>query len=768
MRSYCYKMKHSGLVKALLSVLLLVCSIQNMSAQFTFTNDLKGSKTTEMVVGGGGGTQGTAYLTSGGVDPVGAGWLRLNNSTTNQRGYFYVDKSFPSTLGVLVDFEYKMWRNNANTSGEYYGGDGFSVFLFDATVPFKIGGYGGSLGYARLVGGPTPIDGLAGGYVGIGFDAYGNYGNNNEGKPGRIALDANNDANGLVPNTVILRGPTTSNTATSNRYLAGYKVGDRSGTSAAIRQRNEIDYNTSPFNETRPTDAQFYRRVQVEIDPTGTGFYDIIIRWKRNISDTGFTELVRYTTNEIPPSLLKLGFAASTGGAFNYHEIRNVMITTPGNLRVVKKADKDILRSVPSSNPANQNQITYSIEVTNDTDATLTNINFNDEVKDGQGNTVTGGTSGMFRITSITHSGFTSASLPAPSAANPLATNQITGSLNMAAKTTGIIRVTGTLTAVPLGNVLVNTASALPSDILDQDLDNNTSIVTTPVIAEGIDMTIDQTTDKPCVDSSNGNTLTVTPANMGNGNVEYGGTTIETTGNTNVRNYYRNRVEVTEIVPPNTTLVSSSIPSGWTLVQTAANSPSAGYTSYVYRTSVQNTSTTIANSLSLTSGQSMTPFTFTIKGTSQFTNQARVRFIQEKGTVTRPNSGGTWTTNAPTDITDLEPPLNVNSNNASSFTVNSVPDLPVIEAAQQYCIGQVAALSASTTNSNYVLNWYTTVNGFRLANAPVPPTSAPGIYKYYVSQSNGVCEGPLKEITVTVKNCKVLTNPILINRSVKR
>src|SRR5690606_31343366 len=105
MRSYCYKMKHSGLVKVLLSVLLLVCSIQNMSAQFTFTNDLKGSKTTEMVVGGGGGTQGTAYLTSGGVDPVGAGWLRLNNSTTNQRGYFYVDKSFPSTLGVLVDFE---------------------------------------------------------------------------------------------------------------------------------------------------------------------------------------------------------------------------------------------------------------------------------------------------------------------------------------------------------------------------------------------------------------------------------------------------------------------------------------------------------------------------------------------------------------------------------------------------------------------------------------------------------------------------------------
>jgi len=768
MKSYCCKAKHSIVVKSLLAVVLFTCCIQNVQAQFTFTNDLKGSQTTEMVVGGGGGTQGTAYLTSGGVDPAGAGWLRLNNSTTNQRGYFYVDKSFPSTLGVLVDFEYKMWRNSDNAASSYYGGDGFSVFLFDATVPFKIGGYGGSLGYARLVGGPTPIDGLAGGYIGIGFDAYGNYGNNNEGKPGRIPLDANNDANGLVPNTVILRGPTTTNTATTNRYLAGYKVGDRSGTSAAIRQRNEIDYNTAPFNETRPTDAQFYRRVQVEIDPTGTGFYDIIIRWKRNISDTGFTELVRYTTDEIPPSLLKLGFAASTGGAFNYHEIRNVMITTPGNLRVVKKADKDILRSIPSSNPANQNQITYSIEVTNDTDAALTNINFRDEVKDGQGNLVTGGTSGMFRITSITHSGFTSATLPTPSSANPLATNQITGSLNMAAKTTGIIKVTGTLTAVPLGNVLVNTASALPTDILDQDLDNNTSVVTTPVIAEGIDMTIAQTTDKPCVDSTNGNTLTATVTNMGNGNVEYGGTTIENTGNNNTRNYYRNRVEVTEILPPNTTLVSSSIPSGWTLVQTTANSPSAGYTSYVYRTAVQNTSSTIANSLSLTPGQSMAPFTFTVKGNSQFTNQTKVRFIQEKGTVTRTSTNGTWTTNTPTDITDLEPPLNVNSNNVSAFTVTSVPDMPVIDANQQYCIGQVAALSASTTNSGYVLNWYTTVNGFRLANAPVPPTTAVGTYKYYVSQSNGVCEGPLKEITVTVKNCKVLTNPMLLNRSVKR
>lgn len=735
-------------------------------AQFTFTNNLRGSITPDMVVGGGGGTQGVAYLTSGNADPIGAGWLRLNNSKADQRGYFYINKSFPSTLGVLVDFEYKMWRNNANTGND--GGDGFSVFLFNAATPFQIGGYGGSLGYARLVSGTTVIsEGLAGGYIGIGFDSYGNFGNNNEGKAGRIPMDANGEA--LVPNAVVLRGATTSTPATSNVYLSGVKVGDRTGTAATIRIRNEIDYNTAPFSENRPTDAQFYRRVQIEINPTGTGSYNIIIRWKRNITDANFTQLISYVTNEVPPALLKLGFAASTGGAFNYHEIRNIMITTPGNLRVVKKADKDLLRSVTGSNPANQNQITYTIEVTNDTDAALTNVEFKDIVTNASGNLVSGGASGDFRITSITHTGITNVSFPNPTSAAPLATNEIIGTFNIAAKATGRITVVGALTKVTQGNILNNTVTILPTDIVDQDLDNNTSTVATPVIAEGVDMVVSQTVNNACVDPVNGNVFSVVVSNMGNGNVEYGGTMVSGNGIIGSRDYARNRIELTEIIPPNTT--ATAVPSGWQLVQTINNSPSVGYTTRVYRTSYISPNTglisspaSVANDRSLNSGQSAPPFLFTLKSNSQFTNQVKVRFIQERGTMVGNVVTG-WVINEPTTVVELEPTINLTDNNSSIFTVHSIPVTPTIDSdVVYYCLGQIQALSATATAGN-TLNWYTTQNGFKLVNAPIPVTIKKGTFKYYVSQSNGVCEGPVKEITVIVRNCKMVTNPILINKS---
>src|SRR5690606_41554325 len=68
---------------------------------------------------------------------------------------------------LLIDFEYKMWRSHSD--GAYNGADGLSVFLFDATEDFRLGGYGGSLGYAPNTAGGVP-EGLAGGYVGVGLD----------------------------------------------------------------------------------------------------------------------------------------------------------------------------------------------------------------------------------------------------------------------------------------------------------------------------------------------------------------------------------------------------------------------------------------------------------------------------------------------------------------------------------------------------------------------------------------------------------------------
>src|SRR5699024_6885441 len=91
---------------------------------------------------------------------------------------------------------------------------------------------------------------------------------------------------------------------------------------------NAIDYNNTTQN--RPSINTFYRRVQIEILPV-SGNYEITIRMATEYGGP-FTDLMTYTTSTPPPPLLKLGFAASTGGGVNNHEIRNLMITTLGNL----------------------------------------------------------------------------------------------------------------------------------------------------------------------------------------------------------------------------------------------------------------------------------------------------------------------------------------------------------------------------------------------------------------------------------------------------
>ena len=144
-----------------------------------------------------------ASFTAGNVDPQGDGWFRLTSSEVDQHGFMYIDKNLPSNLGVRIDFEYKTWRY---ALPDFNGADGFTVFLFDADVPFRLGGYGGSLGYAPGLG---AIQGLAGGYVGIGFDEFGNFSNPGQGR---------NGGPGLQCNSVTLRGPTDNGVLTTNYH----------------------------------------------------------------------------------------------------------------------------------------------------------------------------------------------------------------------------------------------------------------------------------------------------------------------------------------------------------------------------------------------------------------------------------------------------------------------------------------------------------------------------------------------------------------------
>ena len=449
-------------------------------------------------------------------------------------------------MGVLVDFEYKMWRSNHDGN---HGADGLSVFLFDATEEFRLGGYGGSLGYAPNTNSTPPVtEGLAGGYVGVGLDAYGNFSNPTEGRVGEVG-------GGERPNAVVLRGPTTNAPTTTNRFLASELLPPRGGGNNTIRQQNQIDYNTTTAQ--RPSSDEFYRRVQITIlpvkDENNNTKYEIAVRWSKTPGGT-FEDLITYTTEDPPPALMKVGFAASTGASFNYHEIRNILVTTLGNLRTTKLADRDYL--IPDdAGGVNQKEITYTIEVVNDTDTLLENIVLVDTLKDGNGNVLSPGT---FQITGITVLDTdVLKQLLGHEIQQGSTPNTIEGIVSIDSNSTGRIRVTGILHQTPPGNAIINTVILYPPEGTDQDLLNNVSSVRTPVYAQGVDLIVgDIIVDKTCIDFVDGNTFTVRVSNLGTRDLNINGT---------------NNITVTITHPPGITFAPlHPSPIRWTLV---SNSP---------------------------------------------------------------------------------------------------------------------------------------------------------------------------------------------------
>lgn len=430
-----------------LAFLLSWGMLPTINAQFTIVNTLKTTDASGLKVGD------HAYLTAAkGLDANGSGFLRLTDATGNQKGYMYVKQSFPTSLGVIADFEYKMWRNVADNT--YFGADGFTVFLFDGSVDensFQLGGYGGSLGYATYSN-PANTLGLTGGYLGLGFDAYGNYARQAENRNGGLST--------FLPNAIVLRGVTSPTYNLSNLYLASAALGDRSGTLDDIRKRNEIDYNTT--TTTRPSDNLFYRRVQVAINKVG-GNYVITVKWRKQ-GETIFTDVISYTMNAttypLPPTL-KLGFAGSTGGGFNNQEIRNILLTTPGNLRVDSRTNTSFTCNEQKT------PVTFKVEVTNDTAANLTAINFNSRITDAANTLLT---NNQFKITSITTTGFTNSTIPGSSA-----TNQISGVVGLAGNKSGIVTITGEYFkgGVKTNNKFLNTSTVSSAEITDIDETNN-------------------------------------------------------------------------------------------------------------------------------------------------------------------------------------------------------------------------------------------------------------------------------------------------------
>jgi gliding motility-associated-like protein len=87
-------------------------------------------------------------------------------------------------------------------------------------------------------------------------------------------------------------------------------------------------------------------------------------------------------------------------------------------------------------------------------------------------------------------------------------------------------------------------------------------------------------------------------------------------------------------------------------------------------------------------------------------------------------------------------------------TVTSAPAAPTASSPISYCLNATASQLTATAGGGNSLLWWGTdaVGGTSSATAPTPVTTGAGTVTYYVSQTNGSCEGPRQAIVVNTLN----------------
>lgn len=316
-----------------------------------------------------GGYNGVAGGTQTLPDLVGEGALRFTNGCTgsgcgsggyNQNGAIISADTFSTSDGLDITFKTVSYRGNSDSIGGGIsdGADGMSFFLVDATgdanswspTTDPIGSYGGSLGYtcSNTNSGETePYHGMIGGFLGLGIDEFGNFLNAGD-----------NTASGFGPHAdrIGLRGAgniawpwLTANypadypsTLTSTQQAAAVQLTCRTGkiwdyalnpSSPTNTGISVLDYQAIPnayalvpnviANEyaTRGYSRAVATPITYRVKITDNGLLSFWYSynggaWQGVIKNQSITQ-----TGEALPSLLRFGFAGSTGGGTNIHEL---------------------------------------------------------------------------------------------------------------------------------------------------------------------------------------------------------------------------------------------------------------------------------------------------------------------------------------------------------------------------------------------------------------------------------------------------------------
>jgi type IV pilus assembly protein PilY1 len=274
-------------------------------------------------------------------------------------------------------------NGGGGTVDAHDGADGMSFFLIDASYqPYDMGAFGGSLGYScsnanddptlRADGTKRQYDGLMGAYLGLGIDEFGNFLNYS---------DNTHSGPGLQANRIGLRGAgsiswKSLNTAYPNYYPSSWSQSDQDTAvqktckSGYLRDRYG-NYYTSTTDPTQTSnshdngipvpdyamisDAAGNPALKVLTTSTGAGVnianesaltrdqtqpdatraipiaynlkitQDGLLSFSYSYNNGAFLPVITgqsiTASNGTLPNLLRFGFAGSTGGSTNIHEI---------------------------------------------------------------------------------------------------------------------------------------------------------------------------------------------------------------------------------------------------------------------------------------------------------------------------------------------------------------------------------------------------------------------------------------------------------------
>jgi hypothetical protein len=256
----------------------------------------------------------------------------------------YIDVAFYTlTLGNSA---YTHTLNTSESAFEgvatKYGGDrapggGMSIFFFDTAYEFYPAGIGSALGYTNYTG-PLgtnyaftgDINGIRGGYVGIGFDIEGNFGNTTNSKTGTVILTAglqgqthpytgiiktcNIDA--VSPNTLTLRSSELSsyNVLTTTVNLSDYPI--------VGNERYVSSPSTTLHQYVSSRDDITFHKMKVCLQNAGKRVNVEIL----NSADGKFYPYLVYDLNSVPPTSLRVGVSFATSDYFTNCEVKNFSV----------------------------------------------------------------------------------------------------------------------------------------------------------------------------------------------------------------------------------------------------------------------------------------------------------------------------------------------------------------------------------------------------------------------------------------------------------